>query len=444
MTEIKILIADDDHIFCRLTANMIRSQGYQVDTASSCEEARALLQAKQYDLLMQDMCFPALQDGFCILEEAHAEFPGMAILMISGSGHIPDAVNAIKYGAKDFIEKPISKDHLFIRLSRLSESVIMQRELRNLQVSSIGMIGSSEPMQSLYASIIRAAKFHTPVLILGETGVGKELVARAIHRLSDQSAKDMVIVNCASIPHELFEAEVFGYEKGAFTGAVGTQKGYFEYAEDSSIFLDEISELPMPGQAKLLRAISEQEIQKLGGQTQKVNTRLISASNQDLAQMIKDGEFRDDLYYRISSIIIEIPSLRQRVEDIIPLSRHFINSFCSRHQISPKSLAPSAAAWLLEQSYPGNVRELKNTVERALVFSQNETLSVVDFTTIQNSEEKEALSYREIVHNFERNFLEQALVSHDLNISKTASYLKMDKSNLWKKLSALGIDIPPK
>ena len=444
MNKIRILIADDDHMFCRLTADLIRSQGYLVDTASTIEEARALLKAKEFDLVMQDMCFPALQDGFAMLEEARAAFPKMSILMISGSGHIPDAVNAIKYGANDFIEKPIAKDHLFIRLSRLSENIIMQRDMRSLQVSSIGMIGSSGPMHQLYDAIIRAAKFDTPVLISGETGVGKELVARAIHRLSDQGAKDMVIVNCASIPRELFEAEVFGYEKGAFTGAVGDRKGYFEYAENSSLLLDEISELPMPEQAKLLRAISEQEIQKLGGKPQKVNTRIISASNQDLPQKVKDGDFRDDLYYRISSILIEVPPLRQRPEDIIPLSRHFINSFCVRHHVSLKGLAPSAAAWLLEQNYPGNVRELKNTVERALVFSQNDTLSVVDFTTIQDYDENEAPSYREIVLNFERNFLEQALIMHDLNISKTASYLKIDKSNLWKKLSTLGIDMPGK
>jgi len=444
MTEIRILIADDDFMFCRLTADLIRSQGYLVDTASTIEEARALLKAKDFDLVMQDMCFPALQDGFAMLEEARAAFPDMAILMISGSGHIPDAVNAIKYGANDFIEKPIAKDHLFIRLSRLSESIIMQRDLRSLQVTSIGMIGSSGPMHKLYDAIIQAAKFDTPVLISGETGVGKELVARAIHRLSDRSAKDMVIVNCASIPHELFEAEVFGYEKGAFTGAVGTRKGYFEYAENSSILLDEISELPMSEQAKLLRVISEQEIQKLGGKPQKVNVRIISASNQDLPQRIKDGDFREDLYYRIGSIVIEVPPLRQKPEDIIPLSLHFIASFCIRHQISPKALAPSAAAWLLEQNYPGNVRELKNTVERALVFSPNDTLSVVDFTTMPDCGENEALSYREIVLNFERNYLEQTLIMHDLNISRTAAYLKIDKSNLWKKLGTLGIEIPRK
>lgn len=444
MAEIKILIADDDHMFCRLTADLIRSQGYQVETASSCEEVRDLLDDQHFDLMMQDMRFPALQDGFGMLEEAHARFPDMAILMISGSGHIPDAVNAIKYGASDFIEKPIAKEHLLIRLSRLSESIAMHRELRNLQVSSIGMIGSSAPMQNVYDAIIRAARFDAPVLISGETGVGKEIAARAIHRLSDRFANEMVIVNCASIPHELFEAETFGYEKGAFTGAIERRKGYFECAENSSLFLDEISALPLPGQAKLLRAISEREIQKLGGKAKTINARIISASNQDLTQKIKDGDFRDDLYYRISNIHIDIPPLRERTQDIIPLCQHFINSFCARHQISPKSLNASATAWLLEQNYPGNIRELKNIVEHALVFSSNDSLNVVDFTTKRNAEDSQALSYREIVLNFERNFLEQTLIANDLNISKTASYLKMDKSNLAKKLSALGIQIPRK
>lgn len=444
MHKIRVMIADDDHLFCRLTADLISSQGYLVNTASSCEEQRALLKTRKFDLLMQDMCFPALQDGFGMLEEVRAGFPEMSILMISGSGHIQDAVNAIKYGADDFIEKPIIKDHLFLRLSRLRESIFLQRDLRNLQISSTGMVGCSPPMQRLYDAIISAAKFDTPVLVCGETGVGKELVARAIHRLSEQSAKEMVVVNCASIPQDLFEAEVFGYKKGAFTGAVSTHKGYFESAEDSSILLDEISELPMPAQAKLLRAISEQEIQKLGGNTQKLNARIISASNQDLPEKIITGHFRDDLYYRISNIVIEIPPLRQRAEDIIPLSQHFINSFCLRYHINPRVLAPSAVAWLMEQSFPGNVRELKNTVERALVFSKKDSLTVVDFTTTQDCDGSDALSYREIVLNFERNFLEQALIYNDLNLSKTACYLKMDKSNLWKKLRALGIDTPSK
>lgn len=440
MSDIRILIADDDTIFCRLTSDLLRGEGYQIQTASSIEEAQKKLKDETYDLVMQDMCFPALQDGFGMLEELHERFPQMPILMISGSGHIPDAVNAIKYGATDFIEKPIAKEHLLIRLARLKEAILMHRDMRDLQLSSIGMVGSSPAMQKVFDAIIQAAKFDTPVLISGETGVGKELAAAAIHRLSDLGNKNLVTINCASIPRELFEAELFGYEKGAFTGAVNSRKGYFEFAQGSSIFLDEIGELPLEVQAKLLRVISEQEIQKLGSKAQKVNTRIISASNQDLPRMIEEGSFRSDLYYRISTINIEIPPLRKRREDIITLAEFFLTGFCNRNQIQPKSISPAAATWLLEQDFPGNVRELKNCVERAVVFSKNDALSVVDFTTNEDTAIRGPASYRDTVRQFERNYLESVLLAHGGNISQAALYLQMDKSNLAKKLSSLGID----
>ncbi len=440
MSDIRILIADDDTIFCRLTSDLLRGEGYQIQTASSIEEAQKKLKDETYDLVMQDMCFPALQDGFGMLEELHERFPQMPILMISGSGHIPDAVNAIKYGATDFIEKPIAKEHLLIRLARLKEAILMHRDMRDLQLSSIGMVGSSPAMQKVFDAIIQAAKFDTPVLISGETGVGKELAAAAIHRLSDLGNKNLVTINCASIPRELFEAELFGYEKGAFTGAVNSRKGYFEFAQGSSIFLDEIGELPLEVQAKLLRVISEQEIQKLGSKAQKVNTRIISASNQDLPRMIEEGSFRSDLYYRISTINIEIPPLRKRREDIITLAEFFLTGFCNRNQIQPKSISPAAATWLLEQDFPGNVRELKNCVERAVVFSKNDALSVVDFTTNEDTAIRGPASYRDTVRQFERKYLESVLLAHGGNISQAALYLQMDKSNLAKKLSSLGID----
>lgn len=441
MNKIRILIADDDLVFCKLTGDLLRQEGYLVYTASSIDEANKALDSQSFDLVMQDMRFPALQDGFDVLEDIHTRYHGLPILMISGSGHIPDAVNAIKYGATDFIEKPIAKDHLLIRLDRLRESILMAKNMRNLQISSIGMVGRSEAMQNVFDAIIQAAKFDSPVLIEGETGVGKELAAAAIHRLSDLSDKNMISVNCASIPRELFEAEFFGYEKGAFTGAVNSRKGYFEYAQGSSIFLDEIGDLPMEVQAKLLRVISEQEIQKLGGITQKVSTRIISASNRDLKTMVDEGSFRDDLYYRISTIKIEIPPLRKRSEDIIALAEHFISRFCRRNQISPRSISPDAATWLMKQRFPGNVRELKNRVERAAVFSKNEALSVVDFTTNEPNTDRTSASFRETVRRFERNYLESVLLAHNGSITRTANYLKMDKSNLSKKLNALGVDI---
>ncbi|MCK9556521.1 MAG: sigma-54 dependent transcriptional regulator [Candidatus Cloacimonetes bacterium] len=444
MNSIRILIADDDTIFCKLIEDLLRREGYIVHSASCIAEAQAALNTYKFDLVMQDMCYPALQDGFAMLEELHERYPEMPILMISGAAHIPDAVNAIKYGATDFIEKPIAKEHLIIRLERLKDNILMRRNLHGLQLSSIGMIGNSEPMKQVYDSIIKASRFDTPVLICGETGVGKELAAMAIHRLSDLHEKNLVTINCASIPSELFESELFGYEKGAFTGATNSHKGYFEYAQGSSIFLDEIGELPMTVQAKLLRVISEQEIQKLGGGPCKVSTRIISASNKNLLDMVENALFRDDLYYRISTIKIDIPPLRNHRDDIIILADYFLHCFCTRHQIPLKIISPSAAAWLFEQDYPGNVRELKNSVERAAVFSISQTLSVVDFTTKYPELDDIPTSYRETVRQFERNYLEKILLIHDGNITRAASYLQMDKSNLSKKISSLGIELPGK
>lgn len=439
MPKLRILIADDDHIFCKLTRDIIRKAGYEVEIAHSVEAAQKVLDTTAIDIVMQDMCFPALQDGFFMLEEMQKRAPDMPVLMISGAGHIPDAVNAIKYGATDFIEKPISKEHLIIRLSRLSEKLYVLRNMHDLQVSAIGMVGNSPAMQKLYNQIIQAAQYDAPVLIFGETGVGKELAANAIHRLSAQKQKSMISINCASIPRELFEAELFGHEKGAFTGAHASRKGYFEHAAGSSLFLDEIAELPLEVQAKLLRVISENELQKLGGNTSKIQLRLISATNRDLPQMVADGSFRSDLYYRISTISIEIPPLSQRQEDIIPLAKHFVADFSNRNNKAPKSLSASAISWLMEQSFPGNVRELRNTIERAMIFSKKDSLSVVDFTTKGDIEPEEGRSFRETVRNFEKQYLETVLAMHSGSLTKTATYLQMDKSNLNKKLISLGI-----
>jgi DNA-binding NtrC family response regulator len=444
MSKLRVLIADDDTIFCKLTADLISKAGYEVQTATSVWEAQHLLASQSFDLMMQDMCFPALQDGFGMLEEVHEKYPDLLVLMISGSGHIPDAVNAIKCGATDFIEKPIAKEHLLIRLSRLSEKISMAHNMRDVQVSAIGMIGTSPAMQKVYDAIIQAAKYDSPVLITGETGVGKELAANAIHRLSPLSAKNMVTINCASIPRELFEAELFGYERGAFTGAVTTRKGYFEFAQGASIFLDEVGEWPLEVQAKLLRVIAEGEIQKIGGKPKKISTRIISASNRNLPDLARANAFRLDLLYRINTIQIEIPSLKQRPEDIIPLAEHFMNNFCNRNQITPKEISPAAAAWLMEHSFPGNVRELKNTVERAVIFAKNDHLTVVDFTTSEGDSSLPGPSYREAILAFERQYLESALRKHDGNISQTALYLQMDKSNLFKKMTTLGIQISRK
>lgn len=444
MLEINILLADDDYVFLQLTSAFLKKNGYAVDCAPDIETTEALLQKNDYDIMMLDMCFPALYDGFDLLSKVHENYPDLPVLMISGSGHIPDAVKAIQKGAEDFIEKPIDTTHLLLRLERIYDSLVMKKQMHSLYLAAIGMQGKSAAMQTLYDNICKAAKFDCSVLITGETGVGKELAAHAIHRLSKYSEKNMVSINCASIPKELFEAELFGYESGAFTGAIKAHRGYFEFADDNSIFMDEISQLPLEVQAKLLRVVSENEIQKIGGKVQKINTRIISATNQDLQQLVENNLFRKDLLYRLNTIEINIPPLRNRIEDIPVLAEYFMSEFCSRNDLQPKPISPSAVSWLCEQKWEGNVRELKNALERAVVFAKNDHLTVVDFTTPSDSnlDEREFGSLRKAITSFERAYIENVLRVYNYNMRQAAHHLQMDNSNLFKKIAALKISLP--
>ncbi|PKN78397.1 MAG: response regulator [Candidatus Cloacimonetes bacterium HGW-Cloacimonetes-1] len=435
----RILIADDDVYFCKLVSDLLTKEGYDTIVAYTPDECRTILQTSKVHILMLDMCYPVLSEGFELLEEVHEKYPGIVVLMISGEGNISDAVKAVKNGASDFIEKPISSEHLLLKIRGFRTRFELERKIVDLSRTAIGMIGDSPQLQKVYSDIIRAAQFDCPVLITGETGVGKELAAHAIHRLSKLRDKNIVNINCSAIPKDLFEAELFGYEQGAFTGAQTAHKGYFEFANNSTVFLDEISELPVEAQVKLLRVIAEGEIQKIGGRVQKVYIRLISATNTGLDAMITAGKFREDLYYRLSTIIIDIPPLRQRRDDIIPLATHFIIDFCNRNKLQPKSLTPQALAWLLEQEWKGNVRELRNVIERALVFSHNDHLTVADFMHDPSYTQDTDLSLRNALQNFEKTYIENHLIANEMSVSRTAEVLNIDKSNLSKKLKALGI-----
>lgn len=446
MEKIRVLLADDDLVFLRLTTSLLTNAGYDVTPASSVRECTSKLGDNKYDVALQDMCFPALQDGFGMLDLIHESYPNLPVIMISGSGHIPDAVAAIKNGATDFIEKPIDTNHMLHKLKLISESITLNKHMQDLQITAIGMCGTSPVMMTLFDDIIRAAGYDCPVLITGETGVGKELAAHAIHRLSKHGHKNMLSINCASVPKDLFEAELFGYERGAFTGADKSRQGYFEFADNNSFFMDEISQLPLGMQAKLLRVVSEGEVQKLGGKVIRVNTRVISASNQDLLELAEESNFRKDLYYRLNTIHIQVPPLRERVEDIPILADHFMTEFCSRNNVPPKRISSQAKAWLCEQKWEGNVRELKNMVERGVIFAKNDHLTVVDFTTaiIDDFRGHKSGSLRSVLSSFEKAYIENTLKENDYNIRLSALSLQMDKSNLFKKIASLGIVLPQK
>ena len=443
----RILLADDDKVFCNLVSRVLKRNEYEVTSVNSVEEAQKALQSSNYDIMMLDMCFPALSDGFGLLEEVRQQWPRMLVLMISGSGHIPDAVQAIKYGAADFIEKPPEPEHLLLRLNALSGHLLREKQLKQARVAAIGMVGVSREMNAVFDGIIQASRFDNPVLITGETGVGKELAAHAIHRLSDYGDRNMLSINCASVPRELFEADLFGYTQGAFTGAVKEHKGFFEYAHNTSFFLDEVGELPLELQAKILRVISEGEMQKIGGDIRPVRTRIISASNRDLEQAVEQGTFRGDLFYRLNAIHIHIPPLRTRREDIPGLAQYFLNDFCSKQSITPKFLTPEAQSWLSQRKWKGNARELKHCVERAVIFTTSDYLDVVDFTTAETSVRKNYsgerhLSMAEMVKAYEKQLIEFYLKENNYNVSQTAKHLDTDRSNLFKKIKQLNIQLP--
>lgn len=445
MDKLRILLADDDSVFCDLVRELLSANGCVVDAAMNLDQAYQALLNHEYDLMMLDLCFPALSDGFELLDAVHARLPQLLVLMISGSGSIQDAVRAIKSGADDFITKPIDPEHLLVRVRSLGDRVRKQQRIQELERTAIGMVGVSEQMRQIFDHIGQAARYDTPVLLTGETGVGKELAARAIHRLSACGKMDMLSINCASVPRDLFEAQLFGYEQGAFTGAVRPYKGYFEFARDSSLFLDEISELSSDVQGKLLRVLSEGEAQQLGGKVHQVNVRIISASNQDLQAAVRDGRFRQDLFYRLNVIHIHIPPLRERPEDILPLARHFLLDFCQRKQLPPREISPRSEAWLNAQNWPGNCRELRNCVERALILASHELLEPSDFLDQKEapaSGTEYAGTLRESLKRYEARLISQQLKANHYNVTQTAHQLGLDKSNLWKRIHALGLEPP--
>lgn len=439
-----ILIADDDQVFCELMHSVIATAGYEVFTASGLSNCLNILKQKRIDILFQDLCFPSLNDGFEALDYAHENHPETTVIMISGKGHISDAVRALKCGAADFIEKPIPAEHIMAKIMAMESQLELEERNKELSIKAIGMVGTSKVMQSVYDNIIRAARFDTPVLITGETGVGKELVARAIHKLSKASEKNLITVNCGAIPNELMEAELFGYEQGAFTHAVKARKGYFEYADGSSIFLNEIGELPFHVQAKLLRVLSEGEIQKIGGKKLTIKTRVICDTNRDLQQSIQEKQFREDLYYRISTMKIHVPPLRERPEDIPALASYFLNNFSTANNLPPKPISSHAMQWLTEQPWKGNVRELKSTIERGVIIAKNDHITVVDLhpdndQAIKHQDIANPNSFHHAQQEFEKAFIINALSRHNGNITQTAKAIEFDKSNLIKKMKKYGI-----
>ncbi len=444
----RILVVDDEAEIRRSVRMILEYEGYEVLEAASGPEGVALAEREAPDLVFLDIKMPGM-DGLDALQRIKASNDALPVVIISGHGTVSTAVEATKAGAFDFIEKPLTTERVLVTIRNALDRMRLADENRSLKRAvevRHQMIGESPALRQVWDSIKRASPTNATVLLLGESGAGKELVARSIHRNSLRSRDRFVQVNCAAIPEELIESELFGHEKGSFTGATEKQIGKFEQADRGTIFLDEVGDMSAKTQAKVLRVLQEGEVERLGSaRTIKVDVRVIAATNKDLEQEIEKGTFREDLYFRLSVIPIRVPPLRDRRDDIPALVRHFADLFSRDNNRRPQRFTPAALEYLQRARWKGNVRELKNTVERLIIMTPSEVVDVDDLRDIVRLEAKaagpdnEKGTLREFKESSERAFLVGKLRESGWNISKTAEVIGTPRSNLYKKLEQYGI-----
>ena len=453
-----ILVVDDEPNILKVLGDILTDEGYRVRTAHSGEDALAEVQRSSPDLVILDIWLPGM-DGLQTLDVLKGVVPETPVIMISGHGTIETAVRAIKMGAYDFIEKPPTIERTLLAVQHgLEQQRLLQenRALRQHLERQYEIIGESPAIRRILTQVESVAPSHGRVLIRGESGTGKELIARAIHRASLRRERPFVEVNCAAIPDELIESELFGHEKGAFTGALTTRRGKFELADEGTIFLDEVGDMSLKAQSKVLRVLQEQVFERVGGtEVFRVDVRVIAASNKDLEEETRAGRFREDLYYRLNVVPIEVPPLRERREDILLMARHFLKGFCAEYGKKEKTLSPDAMELFLQHPWPGNVRELKNVVERLVIMVPGEVIHRfhVDPALQARPVRAEGTSFvpeisrtaslREARNRFEREYILMHLQENQGNVTRTAERLKIERSNLHRKLKAYGIGNPP-
>ncbi|HTH01007.1 MAG TPA: sigma-54 dependent transcriptional regulator [Vicinamibacterales bacterium] len=447
----RILVIDDEAEIRRSVRMILEYEGYEVIEASSGPEGLTLAEREAPDLVFLDIKMPGM-DGLDALQRIKAANDTLPVVIISGHGTVSTAVEATKLGAFDFIEKPLASERVLVTIRNALDQTRLRDEnisLKRAVEIRHQMVGESPALRQVWDAIKRAAPTNATVLLLGESGSGKELVARSIHRNSLRSRDRFVQVNCAAIPEELIESELFGHEKGSFTGATEKQIGKFEQADRGTIFLDEVGDMSAKTQAKVLRVLQEGEVERLGSaKTIKVDVRVIAATNKDLEAEIEKGNFREDLYFRLSVIPIRVPPLRDRREDIPALVRHFADLFSRDNNRRPPRFTPSALDHLQRARWKGNVRELKNTVERLIIMTPGEAIDVDDLRDIVrleakatggDNEKERPGTLREFKESAERTFLVGKLRENNWNISKTAEVIGTPRSNLYKKLEQYGI-----
>jgi len=454
----RILVIDDEAEIRRSVRMILEYEGYDVQEAASGPEGVALAEREPPDLIFLDIKMGGM-DGLEALQKIRQTNEALPVVIISGHGTVSTAVEATKLGAFDFIEKPLASERVLVTIRNALDQGRLKDENRSLKRAVEArhqMVGESASLRQIWDAIKRAAPTNATVLLLGESGVGKELVARAIHRNSLRSRERFVQVNCAAIPEELIESELFGHEKGSFTGATEKQIGKFEQADRGTIFLDEVGDMSPKTQAKVLRVLQEGEVERLGSaRTIKVDVRVIAATNKDLEAEIEKGTFREDLYFRLSVIPIRVPPLRDRRDDIPALVRHFVDLFSRENNRRPQRFTPAALEFMQKARWKGNVRELRNTVERLLIMTPGDAIDVDDLRDVIRAEPKPAASaagdgagaanhlapgtLREFKESAERKFLVEKLRENAWNISKTAEVIGTPRSNLYKKLEQYAI-----
>jgi two-component system nitrogen regulation response regulator NtrX len=450
MPKASILIVDDEAGVRSALGAVLRDEGFDVDAVATGEACLERVARAPVDLVLLDVWLPGI-DGLATLERLRERGVDAEVVVISGHGNIESAVRAIKMGAFDFVEKPLSIDKttLVVRNALRQRHLAAENEALRAHVDRrFEMVGESRAMRQLREQIAMAAPTNGRVLVMGENGTGKELVARSVHALSRRRAGPFVEVNCAAIPEELIESELFGHVRGAFTGAVSDRRGKFEVADGGTLFLDEIADMSLKTQAKVLRALQEQVVDRVGGTaTIKVDVRVIAATNKDLPAEIRAGRFREDLYFRLNVIPIHVPPLRDRADDIPLLADHFLKQLSREYGRRLKALSPAAALALRAHQWPGNVRELRNVLERLLIMVPGDVIepqhlnlpgSVVTGASPLPADQM-GLSLQDARERFEKDYILRVLAAQRGNMSRTAEALGVERSNLYRKMKAYGI-----
>lgn len=452
-----VLVVDDERGMCHILKRLMTDQGYMVDTALNAQEALELLQKETYDAAMLDIRMPGM-DGIELLGRIKESSPDTAVVMMTAYGTIETAVNAMKRGAYEYITKPFNNDevlHIIGNAMERKRLLDQNRYLSEVLREREGMedlVGSSRPMQELYRLIEKVAPTDSTVLILGESGTGKELVARALHGKSERKDEKCIAINCGALPRELIESELFGHEKGSFSGAHQRKIGLIESASGGTLFLDEIGDLPMDLQVKILRVLEQKEVRRIGSvESKSVDVRIIAATNRDLREDVQEGQFREDLFYRLAIMDIHLPPLRARKEDIPPLIEHFIKRFNQKMNRSVEGVSPEALRTLMNYGWPGNVRELENVIQRCMILRDQGTIDESDLpSNLKNVSQGPAtpfidpdqLTFQKAREAFEYRYLEQLLKLNNSNVTQSALMAGISRRHLQELMKKYGLRLP--